>query len=343
MIPPGISKLIQAAKTRQATDIHVCVGAPILFRVGSDLVPGMPGKVTPELSERMACQLLTPAQLEQVHNQLDFDLMISDDEGRYRVNISYNDQALGLVIRILPEEARSLDALGLPPIVKHLAAQTKGMVLITGSTGQGKTMTMSGIIDEINTHQRRHIITIEDPVETLHVNKKGLVRQREVGRDTRTFYSGLRAALRQDPNVIAIGEMRDFETIKIALTAAATGVLVLSTLHVISIDKLIERLLSYAPAEDQLHMRYLLADAIQGVVHQELVPTVDGGKHVACEVLIATDAVKNILRRRDSFMLRNIIHTGGRHGMLTMAQSVAELVEKGLVSPDVAKTILVNY
>jgi twitching motility protein PilT len=307
MIPPSIKKLLAGAKAAKATDVHICVGAPILMRVGNDLVPASGGLVTADLSERLAHEMLTPTQIEQFHTQMDYDLMVADDEGRYRVNLSYNDRAVGLVIRILPEESRGLDELGLPPIVKELAKLTKGLVLITGSTSQGKSATMSGIIHEINTTRRRHIVTIEDPIENVHLNKKSIVRQREVGRDTKTFYSGLRAALRQDPNVIAIGEMRDYETIKIALTAAETGVLVLSTLHVISIDKMMERLLSYAPAEDQDHLRYLLAGALQAVIHQELLPTVDGGKRVACEVLIATDGVKNLMRRRESFLDRKSV------------------------------------
>ena len=343
MIPPSIKKLLTHAKAQRATDIHICAGSPILFRVGRDLVPASGGLVSPELAERLAMEMLTPAQAEQFRGQLDYDLMVSDEGGRYRVNISYNDRAVGVVIRILPEEARSLEELGLPPVVKEFSRLTKGLVLITGSTSQGKSATMSGIIREINTHQRRHIITIEDPIENVHVNKRSVVRQREIGRDTKSFYSALRAALRQDPDVIAIGEMRDYETIKIALTAAETGVLVLSTLHVISIDKMIERLLSYAPAEDQEHMRYLLSAALQAVIHQELLPALSGGKRVACEILIATDAVKNVMRRRDSFMLRNVIHTGGRHGMVTMKQSVDELLQKGLIATDVAEAVLANY
>ncbi len=343
MIPTGIQKLIRHAKAQKASDIHICAGAPILLRIGKDLIPSTPGTLTPEICERMAMEILNPAQAEQFRSQLDYDMMISDGEGRYRVNISINDQAIGIVIRILPEEVASLDDLHLPDVVKVLATQTKGLVLITGSTSQGKTSTMSGIIHEINVNLRRNIVTIEDPIESAHVNIKSIVRQREVGRDTKSFYSGLRAALRQDPDVIAIGEMRDYETIKIALTAAETGVLVLSTLHVISIDKLIERLLSYSPSEDKGHLRFLLAGALQGVIHQELLPALDKGKRVACEVLIATDAAKNVIRRRDSFMLRNIIHTGGQHGMITMRQSVNELLDEGLISAEVAENVLVNY
>ncbi len=343
MIPPGIKKLITQAKQQKASDIHICAGAPVLFRIGRDLMPATAGKVSGELSRQMVMGMLTAEQAEQFHRQLDYDLMIFDEEGRYRVNISYNDREVGAVIRILPEEARSIDDLHLPPIVKTLAAATKGLILITGSTSQGKTTTMSAIINHINTTQRRHVVTIEDPVETLHMNKMSIVRQREVGRDTATFYNGLRAALRQDPDVIAIGEMRDYETIKIGLTAAETGVLVISTLHIISIDKLLERVLSYAPAEDQSHLRYLLAGALQGVIHQELIPAIEGGKRVACEVLISNDAVKNIVRHRDSFMLRNIINTGGRYGMISMRQSVSEMVEQGAIAKDVADPIMANY
>ena len=343
MIPPGIKKLVTLAKAQKASDVHICAGAPVLFRIGKDLIPSTSGKVTPELATRLAMEMLSPEQAAAFRETLDYDLMVSDEDGRYRVNISYNDRSVGAVIRILPEQARTIDDLGLPATVKYLAMQTKGIVLITGSTSQGKTTTMSAMINEINNTQRRHVITIEDPIETIHEAKMSIVRQREVGRDTKTFYSGLRAALRQDPDVIAIGEMRDHETIKIALTAAETGVLVLSTLHIISIDKLIERLLSYGPMEDQDHLRYLLAGALQGVIHQELVPAVDGGKRVACEILIATDAVKNVVRRRDSFMLRNILHTGGKFGMVTMKQSLEALMEQGAVARDVGESIMSNY
>lgn len=335
--------MLVQARNRNATDIHICTGAPILFRIGRDLMPGTAGSMTPEMCERIAYEMMSPEQIAEFRKELDYDLMVGDDEGRYRVNISLSDGVVGVVIRILPEEARSLDDLKLPPIVRELATATKGLLLITGSTSQGKSSTMSAIINEINLHQRRHIITIEDPIETAHVNKKSIIRQREVGRDTKTFSSGLRAALRQDPDVISIGEMRDYETIQIALIAAETGVLVLSTLHIISVDKLIERLLSYAPADDQNHLRYMLASALQGVVHQELIPSLQGDKRVACEVLVATDAVKNVIRNRESFMLRNIILTGSRFGMLTMTKSINELLESGAISADVAESILRDY
>ena len=343
MITEGMAKLIKLAKSKNATDIHVCVGSPIMFRVGNDLIPSTAGKVTPELAERVAFEMLKPEQIAQFHAAKDYDCMIGDEHGRYRVNISLNDGMVGAVIRILPDKPYSIDQLRLPPVIKTFAEMTKGLVLITGSTSQGKSATMSGIIHELNMTRRRHIVTIEDPIETVHENKMSIVRQREVGRDTQSFYMGLRAALRQDPDVIAIGEMRDYETIKIALTAAETGVLVLSTLHIISIDKLIERLLSYAPSEDQNHLRLMLASAIQVVVHQELLPATDGGKRVACEIMMATAAVKNVIRVRDSFMLRNIIHTGLRYGMVTMRSSVESLVADGSIDQELADAVMENY
>ncbi len=343
MIPAGVKKLLAFARSKKATDIHICADAPILFRVGKDLMPSSEGRITPEMSERIAMELLTEEQAQQFRKDNDFDFMIADEDGRYRVNVSMNDQSVGLVIRILSEDIMTLDRLGLPPAVNQLAEQTKGLILITGSTSQGKTTTMTAILNEINSNFRRNIVTIEDPIENIHINKKSIVRHREVGRDTESFYRGLRAALRQDPDVIAIGEMRDYETIRIALTAAETGVLVISTLHIISIDKMIERILSYAPGEDHGHMRYLLAGTLQGVIHQELLPATDGGKRMACEILLGTNAVKNIIRRRDAFMLRDIINTSSRHGMVSMRTSVSNLLEKGLITDEVAQDVMVNY
>ena len=336
-------QLLEHAKTQQATDIHICAGAPVLFRVGGKLIPITKEKLTAEQSREITFELLTEDQKIQFEKNLDYDLMLADEAGRYRINVGYFNGEVGATIRILPTRPKTIKELSLPDIVKDLTHRTKGLVLITGSTSQGKTTTMASMIDEINTTCEKHIVTIEDPIEYVHTNKVGIVRQRAVGRDTQTFYSGLRAALRQDPDVISIGEMRDYETIKIALAAAETGVLVLSTLHVISIDKIIERLLSYAPATDEGQLRFLLAESLQGMIHQELIPTVNGEQRVACEVLVVTGAAKNILRRKGGFFLRTVIETGKKHGMITMSESVNALLEAGIISEGVAKSILANY
>ena len=304
----------------------------------------MRGHLSEAMTDWMAEKLaLTEDQKKQFEKNLDFDLMLAEGTGRYRINIGYFNGAVGSTIRILPTRPKTIEELKLPDVVTDLAHRTKGLVLITGSTSQGKTTTMSAMIDEINSTSEKHVITIEDPIEYVHTNKVGVVRQREVGKDTQSFYSGLRAALRQDPDIIAIGEMRDYETIKIALAAAETGVLVLSTLHVISIDKIIERLLSYAPASDESQLRFLLAESLQGMIHQELVPTVQGGQRVACEILVVTNAAKNIIRRKGGFFLRTIIETGKKHKMVTMVEAITTLLDNGTISEGVAKTILANY
>jgi len=335
--------LLEYAKQQQATDIHICAGAPILFRVGRKLVAFTKEKLTAKQSRDLTFDLLTEEQKADFEKDLDYDLMLAHKGGRYRIKIGYFNGQIGATIRILPGKPKTTEQLFLPEVVNYLAHRTKGLVLITGSTSQGKTTTMAAMINELNASSKKHIVTIEDPIEYVHTNKKGIVRQREVAKDTQTFYTGLRAALRQDPDVIAIGEMRDYETIKIALTAAETGILVLSTLHVISIDKIIERLLSYAPSDGEGHLRFLLAESLQGIIHQELIPTLDGGQRVACEILVANNAARNIIRRRGSFLLRTVISTGKKFGMTAMAESVSELLEQGLISEDAAKSVLVNY
>jgi twitching motility protein PilT len=335
--------LLEHAKTQGATDIHICADSPILFRIGGKLVPVTKEKLTAEQSRDLSLDLLTDTQKALLEERLDYDLMLAEESGRYRVNVGFFDGQIGATIRILPTQPRTIAELLLPDTVHELAHRRKGLVLITGATSQGKTTTLAAMIDEINATQEKHVITIEDPIEYVHTNKVGVVRQREVGRDTQNFHTGLRAALRQDPDVIAIGEMRDYETIKIALTASETGVLVLSTLHVISIDKILERLLSYAPSSDEDQLRFLLAESLQGVIHQELVPTIDGKQRAALEILVTTTASRNIIRRKGGFFLRSVIETGKKQGMLTMEESINALLEQKIITEGVAKSILVNY
>ena len=343
MIPQEIKKFISDAKSRDASDIHICANTPVMYRIGRKLTRASHGAIPPDMTKQLCYSLLSDELAAEFERSHDVDFMLADDEGRYRVNVALNNGWVGAVIRLLPERPWSLDDLKLPPVVKELTRHTKGLVLITGSPAQGKTTTMSAMIDDVNHRERKHIITIEDPVEAVHVNDKSVIRQREVGKDTTSFPRALRAALRQDPDIVAVGEMRDYETIRIALVAAATGVLVLSTLHVISIDKIIERIISYSPPEEEGHIRNLLGDSLQGIVHQELLPTVDKRKRVAAEILLATDAVRNVIRRRGTFMLRSIIQTGTKLGMCTMTQSVRALLEEGVIAPEVADAVLYNY
>jgi len=338
-----IQQVLEHAINQNVTDIHICANAPVLFRIGGKLTPICKEPLSASQSKDLSLQLLDDRQKQQLSQALDYDFMLALDHNRYRVNVGYFNGTIGATIRILPTDPMTIEQLELPETVKTLAERGKGLVLITGSTSQGKTTTLTSMIDHINTHFPKHIITIEDPIEYLHTNKMGLVRQREILKDTQDFSSGLRAALRQDPDIIAIGEMRDYETIKIALTAAETGVLVLSTLHVISIDKILERLFSYGRGGDESQLRYLLAESLQGIIHQELVPTVDGSLHAACEILVMTNAARNIIRRKGGYFLRNIIETGRKHGMQTLADSIGQLQNRGIISEAIATSVLANY
>jgi len=339
-----IKSVLELARTRKATDIHILALAPLLMRIEGELIPVSKEPLTKTLARELSYGLLKPEQISQFEEKLDFDIMTSDaDRNRYRINLSYNDGAVGAVIRLLPSAPLPLERLRLPEVVGRLTQARKGLLLITGATSQGKSTTMAGMIDFINRHSRKHVVTIEDPIEYVHENKKSIIRQREVGKDTESFTRGLRAALRQDPDVIAIGEMRDYDTIKTCLAAAETGVMVISTLHIISIDKIIERLLAYAPDGSDGHIRVLLAECLIGVVHQELLPTLDGGKRVATEILVATDAVRNVMRKRGTFHLRNLITTGQRYGMTTMKISLDQLRDEGAIDTEMHARILENY
>jgi twitching motility protein PilT len=339
---PSLYTLLEKAVSMRATDIHICADAPLFFRMGGSLVP-----ISPPLSEQEARSLslesMTEVERRELETRLDLDLVVANAHGRFRVNVGYFQGKLGAIIRILPKHPRTLADLKLPEIVQQLSRKSKGIVLVTGSTSQGKTTTLAAMVDDINTHLQRHIITIEDPIEYVHTNKRSIVRQREAGKDTRSFQEGLRAALRQDPNVIMIGEMRDYETIKIALTAAETGVLVLSTLHIISVDKILERLLSYASLADEGNVRYRLADSLLGVIHQELLPATGGGKRIACEILLANDAVRHILRKRGAYQLKDVVTTGRQQGMIPMKQSIETLLQERAITTDVAHSVLAQY
>ncbi|MCG8403729.1 MAG: PilT/PilU family type 4a pilus ATPase [Phycisphaerales bacterium] len=336
--------IIDFAKTKGATDIHIVAGVPILFRIDGELIPVTRGVLAASMVKRLSYSLLNDEQITCFEDKLDFDFMLPQaDRTRCRVNVSFVDGQVGTVIRLLPNKPLSLKSISLPPVVNKLPKARKGLILITGSTSQGKTTTLASMIDSINRQQRKNIITIEDPIEYIHTYRNSSIRQRQVGRDTESFAQGLRAALRQDPDVIAIGEMRDFETIKIALTAAATGVLVISTMHIISIDKIIERVLTYTPDGSEGQIRTLLAEALLGVIHQELLPTVDGRKRIASEILVATDAVRNLIRNRGTVYLRSIIATGQRYGMQSMKTSLDKLREEGEITDSLYRVVLENY
>ena len=341
---PDMALILAEARARKATDVHIMAHAPVNFRVGGELQPLSNEILSASASRHLACALLSESQLAQFDADLDLDFMVTDpNQLRYRVNVGYFNGSAGATIRLLPGKPMPLEELGLPPVVSELADRGKGLILITGSTSQGKTTTMSSLIDAINRRSRKHIITIEDPIEVLHENKQSLIRQREVGRDTKNFASGLRAALRQDPDVMMIGEMRDAETIETALRAAEVGVLVISTLHIVSVEKMIDRLLTHMPPGREQMVRSMVAEVLQAVIHQELLPTVDGGKRVACEVLVATRAVRSHLRAGSDVQLRSAIMSGRDVGMQTMNNALDGLLAQEVISEGIYHDVLKNY
>ena len=336
--------LLVLARDLGATDLHILSGSPVYARVAGELRALTDQPVTASTARHLAFALLSERQRASFDETMDLDLMcVDDDQHRYRLNVGYANGAVGAVIRLLPRHPVPLEVLQLPPIVEATTHRGKGLVLITGSTSQGKTTTMASMVDAINKHSRKHIVTIEDPIEYVHEPGLSLIRQREVGRDTLSFTSGLRAALRQDPDVVLIGEMRDFDTIEIALRAAASGMLVISTLHIVSVERLMDRLLSYAPPGREGLIRTMVSEVLNLVVHQELLPTVDGGKRVAAEVLVGTRAVRNMLKSGADTQLRQTMMSGRETGMVTMQASLDALLDAGTITEAVREAVMKNY
>jgi twitching motility protein PilT len=343
-VASNIELILDEAREAKATDVHVMANSPVLFRVDGELVPFTDEVLSVSVARHLSCALLSEAQVALLDDRLDLDFMcIGARQQRYRVNVGHFNGAVGATIRLLPNAPIPLEELHLPPIVTEMTHRGKGLILITGSTSQGKTTTMASMVDAINRHSRKHIVTIEDPIEYLHTNQQSLVRQREVGRDTKSFADGLRAAMRQDPDVLLIGEMRDYDTIETALRAAETGMLVLSTMHIVGIEKLMDRLLAFVPPGRENMIRIMTAESLQCVVHQELLPTKDGGKRVAAEVLVATRGVRNQIRSGGDIQLRSSIQTGMASGMQTMQSAVDGLLMEGVISEGIHESVVKTY
>ena len=329
---------------RRASDLHITAGAPPMVRVRGRLVPmdGFP-VLTPNDTREIVYSILSEGQRQKFENnwQLDFAYQIPG-RGRFRVNAYFQRSAVGAAFRLIPFEVVPLETLGLPPVVADFANKPRGLVLVTGPTGSGKSTTLASLIDVINATREEHIMTIEDPIEFLHHHKKCIVNQRELGSDAISFGDALKAALRQDPDVILVGEMRDLETIGTAMTAAETGHLVFATLHTQDTPQTIDRIIDVFPPEQQGQVRAQLSVALQGIMTQTLLPTADGaGRCVAAEVLVPTPAVRNLIREAKTHQIYSVLQTGASHGMQTMDASLAQLVRAGKVtasSPSPAPT-----
>ncbi len=326
---------------RRASDLHLTAGVPPMVRTRGRLtaLDGYP-VLTPTDTREIVYSILSDGQRQKFENnwQIDFAYQIPG-HGRFRVNAYFQRSAVGAALRLIPFDVVALESLGLPPVVAEFANRARGLVLVTGPTGSGKSTTLASLIDVINSTREEHIMTIEDPIEFLHRHKKCVVNQRELGSDAISFADALRSALRQDPDVILVGEMRDIETISTAITAAETGHLVFATLHTQDTPQTIDRIIDVFPSAQQGQIRAQLSVALQGIMTQTLLPTADGsGRCVAAEILVPTPAVRNLIREGKSHQIYSVLQTGGSHGMQTMDASLAGLVRAQKITKQLAES-----
>src|SRR5918911_2184526 len=324
---------------RDASDLHLTAGAPPMVREHGSLVPLDYPKMTPQLTREVVYSILTNDQRQRLENDWQVDLAYSiPNKGRFRVNAYFQRASVGAAFRLIPSSMPTLASLGLPPVLEDFTKKPRGFVLVTGPTGSGKSTSLAAMLDLINDTRHEHILTIEDPIEFLHKHKKCIVNQRELGADAQSFGLGLKAALRQDPDVILVGEMRDLETISTALTAAETGHLVFATLHTQDTSQTVDRIVDVFPPEQQQQVRVQLSVSLQGIVTQQLLPTADGqGRTVATEVLVPTPAVRNLIREGKTHQIYSALQTGASHGMQTMDASLVELVRMGKITMQLAE------
>ncbi|HMI98715.1 MAG TPA: type IV pilus twitching motility protein PilT [Gaiellaceae bacterium] len=329
-----IAQMVQ----RNASDLLLKVGRPPTIRLNGDLQGLEMPPLKPEDLKLLAEQIMTPRQVKEFAERKEADFAIGvPGVGRFRTNIYQQRGTLAFAFRAIPYEVKTVRELHLPLVLEEIALRPRGLVLITGITGSGKSTALASMINHINQHRRVNVITIEDPIEFLHRHKRCIVNQRELGPDATSFADALRGALRQDPDVILLGEMRDLETISTALTAAETGHLVFATLHTQDAASTVDRVIDVFPAGQQGQIRTQLAGTLEGVIAQTLLPTADGqGRVAAIEVLVPDDAVRNLIRQAKIEQVYSIMQTGGKKGMQTMEQALAELVLRGIITQEVA-------
>lgn len=331
-----ISDLIKVGIKLKASDIHITVGVPPVFRINGILQNYGENIFTPKDTEYLAKEILHEDKFKILEEKGELDISFSSSGvGRFRINVFKQRGSFGMALRIIPLTIPTMDELRIPSIVKDLSMLPRGLILVTGPTGSGKSTTLASIVDLINHNKRYHILTLEDPIEYLHKHDKSIVNQREIGSDSLSFANALRAALRQDPDVILVGEMRDLETMSIALTAAETGHLVLSTLHTIGAASTIDRIIDVFPSYQQQQVRIQLSSVIQGIISQQLLPTIDGkGRIAAFEIMVATPAIRNLIREEKTHQIDTAIQTGSKYGMQTMDNSMLKLFNKGKISEE---------
>jgi twitching motility protein PilT len=325
--------------TLKASDLHLTAGSPPMVREKGRLRALDYPVMTPQMTRETIYSILTNDQRKRLENdwQIDFAYSIPG-KGRFRVNAYFQRASLGAAFRLIPNEMPELDSLGLPPVLREFVKKPRGFVLVTGPTGSGKSTTLAAMLDVINKERHEHIMTIEDPIEFLHRHQNCIVNQRELGSDAQSFALGLKAALRQDPDVILVGEMRDLDTIATALTAAETGHLVFATLHTQDTAQTVDRIVDVFPPAQQHQVRVQLSVSLQGIVTQQLLPTADGqGRVCATEILVPTPAVRNLIREGKTHQIYSALQTGGAHGMQTMDAALADLVRRNKITRELAE------
>jgi len=333
-----INELLHVTSQRQASDLHLIVGSPPLLRVDGELVPaGDYPVLTPDETKLLVFGLVNDQQKELLlaNKEIDFSCQY-EGMGRFRVNAYYQKGTVAAALRLIPARIKTVEELLLPPLYNQFAQLQQGLILVTGPTGHGKSSTLAAIIDLINRTRTAHILTIEDPIEYVHTPNKCAITQRELHGDTHSWQVALRSALREDPDVVMVGEMRDYETIAAAITCAETGHLVFATLHTNSASQTVDRVIDVFPDNQQPQVRMQLSNALEAVIAQRLIPRISGGRLPAAEVLLATSAVRNTIREGKSHQLDNVIQTSGEIGMMSLEASLAGWVRQGEVTMDVA-------
>lgn len=339
-----IEILLEEVIKKKASDLHLQVGLPPMLRVDGGLSPVSGAQVlNEEAVESLIFAILDDEQKQILLKDKEFDFSFAfGDLGRFRVNAFHERGNLAAALRLIPNEILTIEQLGLPKIVNKFAEYPRGLVLVTGPTGSGKSTTLAALVDKINQERATHIITIEDPVEFTHKSKKSVIVQREVHYDTYSFSAALRSSLRQDPDVVLIGEMRDLETIAAAITIAETGHLVFATLHTNSAAQSIDRMIDVFPPHQQPQIRAQLSNILMAICSQRLVPSIGGGRIAAAEILTATPAVRNIIREGKSHQLDAVIQTGAEHGMQSMDKTLVNLIHAGTITYDEARNYAVD-
>ena len=335
---PTIVEIMHAASDAGASDVHITVGIPPKMRVNGTLITMDYPKMSPQDTLAITYSIMSDAQRERFQEKGEYDMSFSIPElGRYRVNAYKQRGSAALALRLVGTKIPSPEVLGVPESVISLYDRKRGLILVTGPTGSGKSTTLAAIIDKINNKRDAHVITLEDPIEYLHQHKMAMVNQREIGLDSQSYANALRAALREDPDVILVGEMRDFETISVAITAAETGHLVLSTLHTIGAASTVDRVIDVFPPHQQQQIRVQFANVVEAVVSQQLIPTIDGdGRVAAFEVMHANHAVRNLIREGKSHQLATVMQTNRKMGMIAMDDAIAQLFYEGKIDREMA-------